>query len=296
MSLAASHIAARILAGRPLPLVGRLVMDLSRKGEVVLLDLQGRELTTEDDRPAFVLSTEHDATDNHILRQHWDLSRADGAGVPILWNHNADTLYGQWQDLEVRQDAPLGDGETGPGLVGRAWFDPEDDLAQKRKSQVKRGVLNSTSVRWLPGEVVRRGDLDPADPLYREPMDDSCDRPVEGFVMGSARQPNHLVEASLTPIPADQRANAFERLYQRGGQELERALRSGDADLDILLGSLVTHAGLRSWARALVLDTLRALPASERAALLSGAGTPPPVEPPPAPPPRTIKDLFPRRS
>src|SRR5687767_6439243 len=97
-----SHVAARLLGGRPLPLLGRLLADTTRRGEYVALDpATGGELSDRDDRPAFVLSTEAEATDGHIVRQHWNLSRAGKVGIPVLWNHNQDVLLGQWQELTV---------------------------------------------------------------------------------------------------------------------------------------------------------------------------------------------------
>jgi hypothetical protein len=263
---------ARILAGRPVPLVGRLLASSTRAGEVVLLDpTSGGELAASDDRPAFVLSTEDEATDGHIVRQFWDLSRANDAGVPILWNHDANVLLGQWQDLAV---ADVGGGRA---LVGRAYFDPDDDLAMKRKGQVKRGILNATSVGWVPGESVRRGELDSADALYREPIDGMCG-PEEGLVMGTASKPNHLVEATLTPTPAQQQAVVIERLHRGGARDLDAALRSDAHDPDRLLAYLAHHPRVRAWLNA----EIRAAVAAERAAL----STPSPTAP------RSVSDLF----
>lgn len=263
---------ARILAGRPVPLVGRLLASSTRAGEVVLLDpTSGGELAASDDRPAFVLSTEDEATDGHIVRQFWDLSRANGAGVPILWNHDANVLLGQWQDLAVADV----DGKR--ALVGRAYFDPDDELAQKRKGQVKRGILNATSVGWVPGESVRRGELDSADALYREPVDGMCG-PEEGLVMGTERTPNHLVEATLTPTPAQQQAVVIERLHRGGARDLDAALRGEAHDPDRLLAYLAHHPRVRAWLAA----EIRRAVAAERAAL----PTPSPTAP------RSVSDLI----
>ena len=241
---------ARIAAGRPLPLIGRLLADVSAERVTLLDPSTGAELAAADDRPAFVLSTEGEATDGHIVRQFWDLSRANGAGVPILWNHNPDVLLGQWQDIRV---ADMGDGRA---LVARAFFDPDDELAQKRKAQVKRGILNATSVGWLPGDSVRRGELDKADPHWREPMDGPCG-PEEGLVMGSATRPNQLIEGTITPTPADQAAVVIERLYRRGAEDMVRAARGEAFDADRLLAFLANEPRARAYIDALVTRRVR---------------------------------------
>lgn len=247
-----SNITARILAGRPMPLLGRLLAD-TRAGEVVLLDPStGGELAREDDRPAFVLSTEAEATDGHIVRQHWDLSRANGAGIPILWNHNPDILLGRWEDIALTSLA------DGPALVARAHFDPEDATAQQRKGQVKRGFLSATSVGWVPGERVRRGELPTSDPLYREPVDGMCG-PEEGMIMGSERSPNHLVEATITPTPAQQTAVVIERLHRGGARDLARSMGAPEGtDPDRLLAFLASHPRAVAWLEARIVRAVRA--------------------------------------
>lgn len=237
---------ARLLAGRPDPLLGRLLSEEREDGPPVLIDPEtGGELSPSR-LPAFVLSTEREATDGHILRQFWDLSRADEAGIPVLWNHDPDRLLGQWRELAVTDHPTLG-----RILTGRADLDTESAEASERLSQIRRGYLRAVSVRWAPGETIRRGDLDPADPLYREPQNDLCDQPAEGFVMGSERGPNHLIETSLTPIPADQRAAVTER-HARAAAELHTALRGGAADVDRILGLLADDPRVRAWGLRLV--------------------------------------------
>jgi phage head maturation protease len=196
--------------------------------------------------PAFVLSTEREATDGIILRQSWDLSRAEVAGVPVLWNHDPDRLLGQWRDLRV---SDLGDG---PVLLGRADLDMGLPEAVDRRRQIRQGYLSSVSVRWIPGDLVRRGDLDPADPLYREPEQDLCDQPAEGYVSGSPARPNTLVETSLTPIPADQRAVVTERTHQRAASDLSAALRGDAVDLSRLLTVLSDDPRVRQWAARVI--------------------------------------------
>lgn len=250
-----AHTVARLLAGRPLPLIGRLLADVTRAGAVALLDPEtGAEVRAADDRPAFVLSTEGEASDGHIVRQEWDLSRASagGPGAPVLWNHNQDVLLGQWQDLTVQSL------DGGPALVGRAYFDPDDDLAQKRKGQVKRGFLSAVSVGWMPGERTRRGELAADDPAYRAPVDGMCG-PEEGLVMGSRTSPNMLIEASIVPCPAQASAVVTERFFRRGGEALARALGApGDADPDALLAFLANHPRARAWLSAEIARGVRA--------------------------------------
>jgi hypothetical protein len=199
----------------------------------------------ESGDPLFVLSTEGAATDSHIVRQFWDYSRADGAGTPVLWNHDPDVLLGQWHSHAV-EGTP---GTEGARLVARAGFDMEDPLAAQRAGQVKRRVLRAVSVGWIPGALVRRGSLMESDPLFLPMEEDDCGQPMEGFVMGTAESPNILVEASLTPTPADPRAIAVGRnagaLRQLGG--LSRGERVSGVDLGAVLLALRDNAAVKAF-------------------------------------------------
>lgn len=252
-----AHATFRLMAGRPLPLAGRLLAD-TRDGKVVpldpdtggALDLSGRS----DLLPAFILSTEGEATDGHIVRQFWDLSRSQdvgGPGIPALYNHSM-THVGQWHDLGVRD---LGD--LGRGLVGRPrLMDFGESARLELGRQIREGFLRSVSVGWNPGESVRRGELDPADPLYREPIDGPCG-PEEGMIMGTEASPNRLFETSFTPLPADMHAQqmAEQRLLARAGSALARISEGGTAtraDLSALLAVLGADESVERWARSLV--------------------------------------------
>ncbi len=252
----ARHTVARLMAGRPLPLQGRLLSDRTESGDLVPLDPDtGAELST-DSRPAFVLSTEDEASDGHIVRQHWDLSRAadSGPGVPVLWNHSQDALLGRWEDLRVQDLA------AGPALVGRVRFDPEDPTAQLRAGQIKRGFLSAVSVGWVPGEATRRGELPDDDPHRREAGDDPCGLPSEGLVMGSERSPNHLIEASLVTCPAQPTAVVVERFHRAGAHDLAemvRGHRGAAYDPDRLLSWLAQEPRVRAWVESLVVRAVR---------------------------------------
>lgn len=270
-----SHLVALLQRGKPIPMVGRLYTGKRADGVEVPLDPStGNEIQASDDRPAFVLSTEDEATDGHIVRQFWDLSRGQpgGPGVPTLWGHDADRLLGQWQELQV---------QTINGkkcLIGRIYFDPEDPDAQHRKGQIKRGILNAVSVGWLPGATVRRGELDPSDPLYKEPVDGLCG-PEEGMAMGTAEEPNTLIECSLVSTPAQANAVVTERLYSRaarGAGAVERDQMPMAGDLDALLNQLSEDPRVLRWAENLV----------QRVAGKSVSVSTAPKE-------RSIEDLFP---
>lgn len=248
------HTTARLLAGRAVPLVGFLLAAHTRRGELVAIDPETAG-EAADDRPAFVLSTEAEASDGNVVRQHWNLTRASagGPGAPVLWNHNQDVLLGQWQELGVRQL------EAGPALVGRALLDPDDELAQKRRSQIRRGMLNAVSVGWIPGARVRRGSLKEEDPLFRPLEDDACGDPAEGLVMGTEAEPNILVEASLVPCPAQQTAVVIERLHRGGAEDLARAVGAPPGgDPDRLLAYLAAHPRVRSFLTAELTRIVRA--------------------------------------
>ena len=268
-----SHRTALLASGRPLPILGRLLADHKRDGSVALLDPDtGNELSREDDRPAFVLSDEGEATDGHILRMFWDTSRAepDGPGIPILWNHNADILLGQWQDMGPRQLVVRG--IDGRRLTARGYFDPEDDLAQKRKGQIKRGIVNATSIKWIPGERTRRSKLPPDDPWYRGAEEDECGQPAEGSVMGSERQPNHAVEASLVSTPAQVTAVVTQRLVD-GAERAATGLLSGrdvsGGDFDRLLSRVASDPRANGFLRRLIHAELEARLQATRADMVA---------------------------
>lgn len=231
------------MAGLPQVTYGRLLADTTRAGDLVPLDpATAGELPASDPRPAFVLSTEREATDGNILRQFWDLSRAapDSCGAPVLWNHDPDILLGQWQDVAVQE-------LDGRVLIGRAFLDPADELAQKRRAQIKSGVLRGVSVRWIPGATLRRGSLAADDPAYADPVDDPyCGEPEEGFVMGTERVPNVLLEASLTSLPADGNVRPTERMHARGTAGLQR-LADSEAELDAVLATLSGNPRVQRW-------------------------------------------------
>ena len=236
----------------PPRLSGRLLAASTRVGS---MDAPAADGSTDgqpvDDRPLFVLSTQGEATDGNIIRQFWDVSRVAGAGCPILWNHNPDGLLGQWEDVAVR------DVDSAPALTARALFDPEDPCAQNRKRQVKARILRASSVGWKPGSMTRRGELDPSDPLYRKPIDGDCG-PEEGYVMGSAEEPNVLIEASLTPVPADPGAVVTGRLYHAAEREVDGLLR-GDPEvkIDALMAIVANNPRARAWVENLVVRTVR---------------------------------------
>ena len=203
-----------------------------------------------------MLSTEGAATDAHIVRQFWDLSRVEGAGAPILWNHDADVLLGQWHSAAV-EGTP---GQPGARLIARAGFDLEDPLGAHRAGQVKRGFIRACSVGWVPGALVRRGSLKEDDPLFRPMEDDDCGQPIEGYVMGTEDEPNLLVEASLTGTPADPDAVAVERIAggERSVAALARGERVSGVDLGGALLALRDRPGVRSFVRSAARDELAA--------------------------------------
>jgi len=267
--LTREQITHRLLSGRPLPLLGRLLADVRADGAVVPLDPDsGGELRAVPGLgPAFVMSTENEASDGHIVRQHWDVSRgmdAGGPGVPALYGHSHREHVGQWHDLGVRDL-----GERGRALVGRPRLMTFGLSAQMELDrQIREGFLRSVSVGWQPGESVRRGDLDPSDPLYREPAEDWCGGPAEGMVMGTESGPNRLYECSFTAIPADVGAQqmAGERMVARSLSALEHVSKgraAPPADMDALLSMLGADERVRAWVRRVVRETLKGVQAPQ---------------------------------
>lgn len=240
MSLSLARLAALSLtigSGRPMYTEGRLLMGrlTTREGEVLLDPSTGNELRASE-MPAFILSTDGEATDGNIVEQHWDLSRADAGIAPILLNHTvrgspAPLGVGLWRAPKVQ------DLEKGRGLVARADFDRGESVGDMVAGKVGRGYLRSVSVGWRPGGKMLRGDLPKDHPRYRDARSDECGTRIEGYVMGTEGDPNELVEASMTPIPADPGA------VQADGRETAQRLDVGDvgdrADTRLGLGAFL---------------------------------------------------------
>lgn len=263
------HATEMIRQGRPLDLVGRLCLDARRDASPVAVDPStGSELRPEDP-PAWILSTEGEATDDNILRQEWDVTTRQ---APILWNHCTDTVYGRWVDLAV-MDVEVA-GYKGRALTGRSLFDAAKPEAAEMLRQVRGGFLPACSVRWIPGVKVRRGALPKTDPAYRAPEDGPCG-PEEGYVMGTPDDPNELVECSIVACPADTRAVVTQRLMERADRV---SAAHGRADFDALLAALAADERAAAF-----LD-------SRIRAILAGTRTPA------APAARLLTDIFPSRS
>lgn len=285
----ASAIRHRYLSGRSIPLVGRLMMGATTLGASVLLDPEtGGELRAEA-LPAFIMSTEGEAGDDHILRQHWDLSRSadhGSVGIPVIWSHaakgeNSRAIYGQWTGLGVRD---IG----GKKLCGRTNLDMDIENGREAMGQIRRGFLRSISVGWSPGALSRRGSLDVLDPWYREPIDDECGQPAEGFIMGTPEQPNVLLEGSLCAVPSDPAAYVTERTYAAAERFLDGIGRAATsprssmpADIDALLLLVRDHSGARAW----ISREIRAIVSADRAPSPQSA---PPVS-------RAFRDLLTNR-
>lgn len=253
-----AHATALLLRGTPLPRLGRLLIAHRRDASQtpVLLDPDtGGELTGIG-MPAFVLSTEEEATDGNIVRQHWDLSRAEegGPGIPVLWGHDPDRLLGQWRQLQV-----LDLGAPTARLTARCDLDLGLPEAADRFRQIRALYLNACSIGWIPGSRTRRSELERGDPHWREPKDGYCGEAEEGYAMGSATEPNHLVECSLVSTPAQQSAVASERLHrgaERAAGQIARGLVAEPADLDRLFAVLANDTRVTAWLERRVEEVL----------------------------------------
>ena len=265
----AAHGMELLRLGRPLPTVGWSLRAKRSDGETVLLDpATGGELAPTAD-PAFVLSTDGEATDGNILRQFWDMERINsGAGVPLLWGHNTDRLLGQWHSFDVREldpgvaATPAAPGRRATrGLVGRVRIDTKTADGAEKLRQIREGFISSTSVRWEPRWMVRRSELPPSDPDYRAPVEGDCGQPAEGYVMGDAAAPNLLLEGSLVTVPADARAVAVERLYVGASRAAGLILEGREptqADMSRLLTALKNDERAIGFARKLIREEIAA--------------------------------------
>lgn len=256
----AAHARALLVAGQPLPIVGRLLTDRTVRGAEVVLDGDtGREARASEG--TWVLSDEGDATDGHILRQFWNLRRGNAA-INVLYDHGQSSSpkgsmpMGRWEDFAVVAGLP--------DTVGRAttarirWAEDIDWIDEVRKL-VDQRILVSVSTRWIPGAIVRRGELDPSDPHWSKAIDGPCG-PEEGFVMGSEAEPNEMIENSLTPTPAQSRAYARTRLDEGAGRALDavaRGVEPTEADLSRLLARLANEPRVRAYLQHLIAAEVR---------------------------------------
>lgn len=248
MSLGTRAVVSRLLGGSAMHTAGMLLLCEQREAGAppVLLDpVTGGELKP-DRPPVFRLSTERAATDGHIVMQEWDLSRASGVGIPVLWAHRSrEDILGQWTDLKVLDVG----GER--VLVGSALMDVGIEEGAQALGQIRRGFIRATSIGWRPGAVTRRGDLPKDDPRYRDPMDDECGQPMEGLVMGSPDDPNRLFEASLVGVPADDGAYVTERVFNAAERAAGSLGRHGDG-YDALRARLAADPAARGFLTTLI--------------------------------------------
>lgn len=243
---AAATLAAQSIRSRSVQWTTGSVRTREGLPAVVVTDVTSPEPAV--DAPAargartWVLATSGEATDTNIIRPFWDLSRADAGIVPILGNHEVEEHAGTWRNVRVE----------GAELLAEDDFDVAEDIGAYWAGKVDRGYIKTCSVGWIPGELTLRGDLDPADPLYREPITDECGERVEGYVMGSEQHPNVLIEASMTPVPADPNAQARHARLDTAGRQvaaLARGERVSGVDLAGALLALRDRSGVRNFIR-----------------------------------------------
>lgn len=248
MSLGAELLTSRYLSGTLLRGTGQVLYGETRDGKFALLDPDTAGELQATRLPAFVLSTEREATDGHIVMQEWDLSRVDSVGVPILWAHNSrGEVLGQWREAKVQSLDMLG-----RSLVARADFDLGLPMGAEKEGQVRRGYVRAVSIGWQRGDAVRRGELPKDDPRYRDPTEDDCGHPGEGLVMGTPKKPNRLMETSLVGVPADDGAYAIERAFARADDHLRSGAPMAGRSLDELLAAVAQHPAARAWIARLI--------------------------------------------
>lgn len=271
-------LALAIGARETLWTTGTVIADCARDGAFVPLGADGNELKA-DAMPRFRLSTDGEAEDGNILDQEWDLSRSSAGIAPILANHSvrneAPFGLGQWRNAAV---VTVGDRRE---LHADADFARVVPLAAQASDLVRSGHLRSVSVGWRPGFRTLRGDLPKDHRWYRAPMTDDCGTRIEGYVMGRADEPNRLIEASMTPIPADPAAVQVDgqraAIAVRNLAQLAAGERASGVDIAAVLLAIRGRPGVREWARTLLREEL-ATPEG-RALLRSALTEAPPVAP-----------------
>lgn len=252
-----SALALAIQARDVLWTTGTVLADSTREGQFVPLGEDGQELRA-DARPVFRLSTDGEAEDGNILDQEWDLTRSERGIAPILANHTtrneAPFGLGQWRNARV---VTAGQARE---LHAEADFTRIVPLGAQAEDLVRAGYLRAVSVGWRPGFRTLRGDLPKDHRWYRAPMTDDCGTRIEGYVMGRSDEPNRLIEATMTPIPADPGALQVDgqraALAVRDLAHLAQGERASGADLGTLLLAIRGRPGVREWVRTVLREEL----------------------------------------
>lgn len=160
-----------------------------------------------------VISTGDLARDRaRILQDGWDFTNFRRNPV-VMFNHD-DGVGGLFGGQAGRMPIAASEDEhlerDRDRTVATARFDMEDSFAQRVLGKVERGLINATSVRWIPLETRLDEDLD----------DDGRKRVTLVFV----RQ--ELLEWSFVPLPADPGAV----ILRADGGPLDVATFGTDAD------------------------------------------------------------------
>jgi hypothetical protein len=173
-----------------------------------------------DGEHEFVASTSGEASDGDIVDQaSWRLAQYRSNPV-VLYEHAVPVIGTARVNSGGANDEPL-----------RAWitFDASDDnpIGRLAKSQHVSGVRSAVSVRWRPGKLTPRDELDKAHPAYSE------GREIETWwggkikMVGRYHQNNTLLEISSVALPADPRALQVRGAHGLSAEQIRSALSDG---------------------------------------------------------------------
>lgn len=158
-------------------------------------EVKADSINEQDRSLRMIASTNTIDSYGDIVEQYWDLSRYI-KNPAVLWNHNMH----RWSSSNSAELIPVGSSRKTEVTGGRLEFEPvigtsdANPIAENVWQGLAQGLLRAASVGFRPGKVSRIVDDEGRTVAYK---------------FGSPEKPNHLVEISIVPLPANQDAVAL---------------------------------------------------------------------------------------
>lgn len=173
------------------------------------------------DEMEFVASTAGEASDGDIVSQDSWLLATFRSNPVVLYEHQ----------IPVIGTARVSQGQRGDDLHAWITFDEGDENPTGRlaASQHRAGIRSAVSVRWRPGKITPRNELDKSHPAYDEGREVETWWGGKTKVVGRLHEKNTLVEISSVALPADPRALQIRGAFGMTGEQIRSALATGHA-------------------------------------------------------------------
>jgi len=177
----------------------------------------------EADRSVEVIAST-EALDSHgdVVKQFWDLDRYNKNG-PVLWNHNIFESSNYSMGGAVRPEDVMPVGKGGDVKVSAKKLTAkltlvkgtavEEPFIDKLWRRIQQGVIKAVSVGFRPGEQKRVLNASGG---------------TDHYELGSAENPNELVEISFVPMGSNPEAVAKSIAWER--RNLDESLAASAAE------------------------------------------------------------------